>query len=242
MINQVVPYTDSDKSKKEQVSEMFDDISPRYDLLNRLLSMGIDKGWRKTLIKLLEKEQPETILDIATGTADLAIAESKIKPKSIIGVDISEGMLAMGREKVSKLGLAKLITLETGDSENLKFANNTFDAVTVAFGVRNFEHLKKGLEEMNRVLKPGGSAMILEFSQPQKFPFKQIYFFYFRTVLPLVGKLVSGHSKAYTYLPESVASFPYGKDFAAIMKEANFKDIQWKALTFGICTIYTGKK
>ena len=204
--------------------------------------MGIDKGWRKTLIKQLSKESPKTILDIATGTADLAIAEAKLNPQSIIGVDISEGMLAMGREKVSKLGLDTLIKLESGDSENLKYADNSFDAVTVAFGVRNFENLVKGLKEMNRVVKPGGSAMILEFSQPRSFPFKQIYFFYFRTVLPLVGKLVSGHSKAYTYLPESVASFPFGKDFAGIMEGAGFKEIKFKALTFGICTLYIGKK
>ncbi len=242
MVNQVVPYANSDKSKKEQVSEMFDDISPRYDLLNRLLSMGVDKGWRKELIKQLAKESPKTILDIATGTADLAIAEAKLNPERITGVDISEGMLAMGREKVSKLALDTVITLETGDSENLKYADNSFDAVTVAFGVRNFENLKKGLKEMNRVLKPGGKAMILEFSQPRYFPFKQIYFFYFRTVLPIVGKLVSGHSKAYTYLPESVASFPFGKEFAGIMEEAGFKEISFKALTFGICTLYIGKK
>ena len=221
---------------------MFDNISPRYDLLNRVLSLGIDKGWRKKLIKILARENPKSILDIATGTGDLAIAEAVLKPEHVTGLDISDGMLEIGRQKVEKHGLTSMISMENGDSEDLRFEDNTFDAVTVAFGVRNFEHLNKGLSEMHRVLKPGGLTLILEFSQPRFFPFKQIYFFYFRTVLPLVGRLVSGHSKAYTYLPESVSSFPFGKDFAAIMDETGFKEITWKALTFGICTIYTGRK
>ena len=221
---------------------MFDNISPRYDLLNRVLSLGIDKGWRKKLIKILARENPKSILDIATGTGDLAIAEAVLKPEHVTGLDISDGMLEIGRQKVEKHGLTSMISMENGDSEDLRFEDNTFDAVTVAFGVRNFEHLNKGLSEMHRVLKPGGLTLILEFSQPRFFPFKQIYFFYFRTVLPLVGRLVSGHSKAYTYLPESVSSLPFGNDFAAIMDETGFKEITWKALTFGICTIYTGRK
>lgn len=237
-----MPDAGSDKSKKEQVADMFDSISARYDLLNRLLSLGIDKGWRKKVVNILKKEKVKTILDVATGTADLAIAEVKAGPEKITGIDISEGMLAKGREKVLALSLQQIIQLETGDAENLKYADNTFDAVTVSFGVRNFENLRKGLKEIYRVIKPGGILVVLEFSQPEKFPFKQIYNFYFHNVLPLVGKLVSKDNRAYTYLPESVNAFPYGKSFTAILQETGFKDTKWQALTFGICSIYTGRK
>lgn len=241
-MKQVVPDAGSDKSKKEQVADMFDSISARYDLLNKLLSLGIDKGWRKKVVRILKKENVKTILDVATGTADLAIAEVKAGPEKITGIDISEGMLAKGKEKVLALSLQNIIQLETGDAENLKYADNTFDAVTVSFGVRNFENLRKGLKEIYRVIRPGGILVVLEFSQPEKFPFKQIYNFYFHNVLPLVGKMVSKDNRAYTYLPESVNAFPYGKNFTNILQETGFKDTKWQALTFGICSIYTGRK
>jgi demethylmenaquinone methyltransferase/2-methoxy-6-polyprenyl-1,4-benzoquinol methylase len=242
MVKQIVPDAQSVKSKKEQVSEMFDDISPKYDLLNRVLSLGIDKGWRKKVVRLLEKEKPSAILDVATGTGDLAIAEAAIKPGKIIGVDISEGMLAIAKQKINKAGLSNIIQVEVGDSENLRFSENTFDVVTVAFGVRNFENLRKGLSEIYRVTRPGGLVVILEFSQPLSFPFKQLYFFYFKNVLPLVGRMVSKNKDAYTYLPESVSQFPFGKEFAGILSETGFKGATWEALTFGICTIYTARK
>ncbi|MEY2924281.1 MAG: hypothetical protein RLZZ337_829 [Bacteroidota bacterium] len=235
----VKPYSDAG-SKKEQVQQMFDNIAHRYDFLNRFLSLGIDVGWRKKAIKILAKQNPKKILDVATGTADFALATLKINPEEVIGVDISEGMLEVGRKKIAEKGV-KNIRLEYGDSENLQFQDNTFDAVIVAFGVRNFENLEKGLEEINRVLKPGGMAMILEFSKPRGI-FKLIYNFYFNVVLPLWGKLFSGDNAAYTYLPESVKVFPEGEDFKQIMQGAKYNNVQDKRLTFGICSIYTGLK
>jgi demethylmenaquinone methyltransferase/2-methoxy-6-polyprenyl-1,4-benzoquinol methylase len=237
----VTPYN-SDKSKKEQVAEMFDNISHRYDFLNHFLSMGIDKLWRKQVVKMIRKQAPEKILDIATGTADLAIAMAYSGAKHIQGIDISEGMLAVGRKKIEDKKLQHLITLQWGDSEDIPFPDAEFDAVTVAFGVRNFEHPLKGLQEIHRVLKPGGMIYVLEFSQPQKFPIRQLYFFYFRHILPVWGRMVSKDPAAYTYLPESVKAFPYGQAFLQLLTEAGFKQTADRLLTFGIASIYTGIK
>ena len=238
----VVPYKDKDGSKREEVSEMFDNISPKYDLLNHLLSGGVDIYWRKRAIKLLKKRQPKVILDIASGTGDFAIEALSLNPEKIVGVDISEGMLAVGREKIKKLGKQNIITLQSGDSESLSFADNYFDAVIVSFGVRNFQNLLAGLTEMNRVMKSDGMCVVVEFSKPKSFPFKQFYNFYFKYILPLIGKTVSKDSSAYTYLPESVQAFPDGEDFLEIYKKAGFKNTKCIPLTFGICTIYTGQK
>lgn len=238
----VIPYKDKKEGKKEQVASMFDNISPKYDLLNRLLSAGIDIRWRKKAIKLLKKENPQSILDIATGTGDFAIAALKTNAKKIVGVDISEGMLKMGKEKISNLGLEHIIQLEKGDSENLRFDSGSFDAITVAFGVRNFENLEKGLNEIFRVLKSNGTVVVLEFSKPKKFPVKNFYHFYFRFILPFIGRMVSKDKAAYTYLPESVGAFPDGEDFLKILEKTGFKSLQWIPLTFGISSIYIGKK
>jgi len=241
-MKQVVPYAGSIATKSEQVGKMFDDISPSYDFLNHALSFGIDNLWRKKVVSILKKENPQSILDIATGTGDLAIALVKTGAKHITGVDISEGMLKVGREKVKSRNLSEIITLEAGNSEFLRYSDNSFDAITVSFGVRNFEHLNKGIEEIFRVLKPGGILAVLEFSQPLSFPMKQLYNFYFTKVCPLVGKIVSKDARAYTYLHESVAQFPYGEEFTNHLKQAGFKNTSWKALTLGISTIYTAKK
>ncbi|PTM04782.1 MAG: bifunctional demethylmenaquinone methyltransferase/2-methoxy-6-polyprenyl-1,4-benzoquinol methylase UbiE [Bacteroidetes bacterium] len=241
MTKEVKPYNEAG-SKKEQVAEMFDNISERYDLLNHLLSLSIDKGWRKKVVKMASEGEPKLILDVATGTADLAIALAKAHPEKITGIDISAGMLSVGRTKVAKKNLSSLITLEQADSEDLPFPDATFDAITVAFGVRNFENLEKGLAEMLRVLKPGGRLLVLEFSQPQSFPFKQIYNFYFKFMLPTIGKLVSKDSRAYTYLPESVQAFPYGDAFSKIMTKVGYENGKRIPVTFGIATIYEGKK
>lgn len=238
----VVPYKEEKNSKKEQVARMFNNISRRYDLLNHLLSFGIDIYWRKQAVKLLKKEKPGTILDIATGTADFAIEALACKPDSIVGVDIAENMLEIGRRKIKKMGLENKIDLRYGDSEMLPFEENKFDAVIVSYGVRNFENLEKGLSEMFRVLKKGGLVVIVEFSKPSKFPFKQFYNFYFKYILPLIGRLISKDKSAYRYLPESVKAFPDGKVFINYLEKTGFKDSKWKPLTFGISSIYTGKK
>jgi demethylmenaquinone methyltransferase/2-methoxy-6-polyprenyl-1,4-benzoquinol methylase len=238
----VVPYKEKEAGKKEQVAEMFNNISPKYDLLNRLLSAGIDITWRKKAIKLLKSAQPKQILDIATGTADFAIEALTLHPEKVTGVDISEGMLAIGREKIKHKGLENVIELKSGDSEKLNFPDNTFDAVIVSFGVRNFENLEKGLSDMLRVLKSGGTCVILEFSKPKFFPFKQLYNFYFKTILPLVGNTISKDKSAYTYLPQSVAAFPDGKDFVNILNRLGYTQTQCIPLTFGISSIYIGKK
>lgn len=221
---------------------MFDNISARYDFLNHLLSLGIDKGWRRKVVKRIAATHPETILDIATGTADLAIALSKIPNTQITGVDISAGMLKVGGEKIEKKGLKERIALQLGDSENLPFEDNSFDAITVAFGVRNFENLEKGLEEIHRVVKPGGTIAVLEFSQPTGFPFKQIYRFYFKYILPTLGRLISKDQSAYTYLPESVDAFPYGQRFIDILGKIGFTQASAKPVTFGVATIYIATK
>lgn len=221
---------------------MFDNISPRYDLLNRVLSFGIDIRWRRKVIRFLQPYKPKHILDIATGTGDLAIACLHTGAEQVTGVDISEGMLDYGRRKIAARGLAEKISLVYGDSEQLPFPDNSFDAVTVAFGIRNFEHPDLGLAEMYRVLKPGAPLAILEFSQPKNRWFKRLYYFYFCNVLPMVGRLVSKDVRAYTYLPESVNAFPYGDAFVQKLQLAGFKNIQCNELTFGISTLYTAEK
>jgi demethylmenaquinone methyltransferase/2-methoxy-6-polyprenyl-1,4-benzoquinol methylase len=239
---QVTPYRDSDQKKKKQVEQMFDNIAPRYDFLNHFLSLGIDKLWRKKAIKILSGYNPEILLDVATGTGDFAVAAAKIHPKEIIGFDISEQMLNVGRVKVVKLGLDKLIKFVKGDSEAMPFTDGQFDAITVAFGVRNFENLENGLKEFYRVLKLDGVAIILEFSKPRSFPFKQLYLFYFLAILPFVGRLVSKDRSAYSYLPESVMAFPDDQDFISILKKCGFGRTSQRRLTFGIATIYIAQK
>jgi len=239
---QVLPYKDKKLGKKEQVALMFDNISHRYDFLNHFLSMGIDILWRKKAISQLKNVKPKTILDIATGTGDFALEALKLNPEKIIGVDISAGMLKVGQKKIEKLNLTDKITLQLADSENLPFESNYFDAVTVSFGVRNFEHLEKGLTEMYRVLAEGGTVVILEFSQPTSFPFKQGYSFYSKVILPTIGKMVSNDNAAYTYLPESVEAFPFGDDFLKVLKKVGFKECKCMPLTFGISSIYVAKK
>ncbi|WP_109831349.1 bifunctional demethylmenaquinone methyltransferase/2-methoxy-6-polyprenyl-1,4-benzoquinol methylase UbiE [Reichenbachiella versicolor] len=239
----VLPYKDQTGSKKEQVSQMFDSISKKYDFLNHFLSMGIDIIWRKKAMKQLKANQPKLILDVATGTGDLAIEALKsLQPDKVIGVDISRGMLDVGIEKMKKLGLSEKIEMQMGDSEQLLFEDNKFDAVIVAFGVRNFQNLEKGLADMKRVLKDGGKLMVLEFSKPTKFPMKQLYGFYFKAILPLIGKLVSKDNAAYTYLPESVQEFPYGDGFLEVLTKVGLKETKCIPLTFGISSIYTAVK
>lgn len=238
----VVPYKENTAGKKEQVATMFNNISHKYDFLNHFLSGGIDILWRKKAIRLLKPSQPKQILDIATGTGDFAIAALKLNPNKVTGIDISEGMLEVGREKVKQKGLDNKVELLKGDSENIQFDDNTFDAYTVGFGVRNFENLEKGLSEMLRVLKPNGTAIILEFSKPKAFPVKQLYQFYFKSILPGLGKLVSKDNSAYTYLPESVNAFPDGKDFTDILTKLNYKNAVAIPLLFGIATIYKASK
>lgn len=239
----VTPYKHSETGKKEQVAQMFNNIAHRYDFLNHFLSIGIDKIWRKKAIACLKHEQPKLILDIATGTGDLAITANKIlNPDKIIGIDISEGMLSFGREKLKKMNLENKIELLSGDSENIPFTDNYFDAATVAFGVRNFENLDKGLSEIYRVLKPSGSLIVLEFSKPTIFPVKQLYNFYFKNILPAIGRMVSKDNRAYSYLPESVQAFPDGNDFLYHLHKAGFSKTYFKTLMFGIASIYYGKK
>ncbi len=242
MNKQVTPYSNSDKGKKEQVAGMFDTIAPKYDFLNHFLSMNVDKVWRKKVIKIVSAHHPKRILDVATGTGDLAIAALASKPDRIDGIDISEGMLAVGKRKIEEKKLEQKIFLELGDAEAIPFADNTFDAITVAFGVRNFENLQQGLFEMLRVLKPNGICVILEFTMPRKFPFKQFYGFYFKYLLPFIGKIVSKDKSAYTYLPESVKAFPQNQVFITEMANAGFVSGSYKSLTLGIAAIYTGRK
>ncbi|MBK9254369.1 MAG: bifunctional demethylmenaquinone methyltransferase/2-methoxy-6-polyprenyl-1,4-benzoquinol methylase UbiE [Saprospiraceae bacterium] len=242
-ITKITPYNAPEESKKGQVTKMFDKIAPYYDTLNRVLSLGIDVWWRKVAIRKLKKYEPKIILDIATGTADLAIEAARvIKPTKITGLDISPNMLEIGRVKIDKKNLSQIIELETGDSENLRFADESYDAVMAAFGVRNFENLEKGLEEMFRVLSVGGTLMILEFSKPTMFPLKQLFNSYFKYILPVIGKIRSKDPKAYQYLYESVQAFPDYEKFAQILEKTGFKNTSYTALTAGICTIYIAKK
>lgn len=243
MSKTVTPYNEATTSKKQQVAKMFDNISGTYDFLNHFLSLGIDVIWRRKAIRSLSSIKPKLILDVATGTGDFAFEALKIlKPDRIIGVDISQGMLDVAKEKIDKRGLADKFEVQLGDSEGLVFGDHTFDAVTVAFGVRNFENLQKGLDDIYRVLRPGGKAVILEFSNPKKFPIKQLYNFYFNSITPFLGKLFSKDNSAYKYLPESVAQFPDGDDFIALLKKSGFKETITRPQTFGICTIYIASK
>jgi demethylmenaquinone methyltransferase / 2-methoxy-6-polyprenyl-1,4-benzoquinol methylase len=239
----IVPFKDSEKTKKEQVASMFDQIAFRYDLLNRFLSGGIDKSWRKKAIRQLASIQPRKVLDVATGTGDVAIMTWRLlKPDSIIGIDISEGMLELGRQKVAKLLLNNHIQLLKGDSEAINFPNNSFDAVTVAFGVRNFENLEQGLREMYRVVKPGGKVVILEFSMPRKVWFKGLYNLYMKIIAPRAGQWLSKNKDAYKYLNQSVKAFPEGETFLHILQQVGFSETTLKRLSLGICTIYCGQK
>lgn len=238
----VKPYNADGASKKEEVAEMFNNISKRYDFLNHFLSLGIDKLWRKKAVKQLKELNPERMLDIATGTGDFAVALLKLDPKEIIGVDISSGMLEVGNDKMRKRGYSDKIKLILGDSENLQFDDSYFDGVTVAFGVRNFENLEKGLGEMLRVIKPGGKAVILEFSKPKKFPIKQLFGFYSKRLIPFIGKMVSKDKRAYAYLPESVEAFPEGQAFMDIMSSVGYKNVHGIPVSGGIATIYVGIK
>lgn len=241
--DEIVPFNDSERSKKEQVASMFDQIAFRYDLMNRFLSGGIDVYWRRRAIRELKALQPKKVLDVATGTADVAVMTYKyLQPDEIIGIDISEGMLQLGREKVAKLLLNKHIQLFKGDSEAINFPDNTFDAVTVAFGVRNFQNLEKGLSEMRRVLKPGGKLVVLEFSKPKKQWFKGLYNLYMKVVAPRAGQWLSKNKDAYQYLNNSVKAFPEGETFLHILQQSGFSDTTLKRLSLGICTIYCGIK
>ncbi len=238
----VKPYKNKTNDKKEQVAEMFNNISGKYDFLNHFLSLNIDKIWRKKALKELAKYKPENILDIATGTGDLAINALKIMPKAeITGVDISEGMLEVGRKKLKALSITQ-IKLEKGDAENLQFEDKSFDGAMVAFGVRNFENLNAGLKDIFRILKPGKALIVLEFSQPEKFPVKQVYSFYSAYILPFLGRLFSKDNSAYKYLPESVQAFPYGEKFMSEMTKAGFLSKEIRVLSFGIASIYIGEK
>ena len=242
MSKSITPYKDSSLSKKEQVTQMFDNISGNYDGLNRVISMGIDVKWRNKVVVLVADKNPETILDIATGTGDLVILMSKTSAKKIIGLDISPGMLEVGKEKIVKAHLTDRIEMVLGDSENMQFPDNYFDAITVSFGIRNFETLEKGLTEICRVLKPGGIFVILETSVPTKFTFKQGYGFYTRFILPVIGKLFSKDTNAYSYLSKSAANFPYGENLNNILRKISFIDCKAMPQTFGVATIYTATK
>jgi demethylmenaquinone methyltransferase/2-methoxy-6-polyprenyl-1,4-benzoquinol methylase len=242
MPKKITPYKNSSMSKKQQVAKMFDTISNEYDGLNRVISFGIDIKWRKKVVEIVKLQNPDSILDIATGTGDLAINLTKTNAKKIIGLDISEGMLNVGREKINLKQLNHTIDMVVGDSENLPFENDSFDAITVAFGVRNFETLEKGLSEILRVLKPGGIFVILETSVPTKFPFRQGYFMHTKIFLPLIGKLFSKDKQAYGYLSTSAAKFPYGETFNNILKKTGFIQVKDLPQTFGVATIYTASK
>lgn len=224
------------------IRSLFDGIARRYDLLNHLLSGGVDFYWRRRAIRHLRQHRPKSILDVATGTGDFALAALSLQPDRIVGVDIAEEMLKVGRMKIAKRRLDHLITLRTGAAEQLDFPDKSFDAAIVAFGARNFENLSRGLAEMRRVLKPEGTIVVLEFSRPRMFPFRQLYFLYFRTILPFIGRLISRHRDAYTYLPDTVMRFPEGEDFLTILREAGFTHTEQERLTLGIASVYTGTK
>ena len=242
MGKQVKPYKDSNLGKKEQVAKMFDTISENYDGLNRVISLGIDVSWRKKVVKIIGKNKPKQILDIATGTGDLAIMMASLNPDKIVGLDISAGMLEVGKQKIAKANLSNKIEMIVGDSEKMPFDDNTFDAITVSFGVRNFENLDKGLTEIKRVLKPGGTFVVLETSNPTAFPFKQGYQIYTSFILPIIGKMFSKDKVAYSYLSESANSFPFGKAFNNILEKNGFKNAENKPVTFGVASIYTATK
>ncbi|MCH1517796.1 MAG: bifunctional demethylmenaquinone methyltransferase/2-methoxy-6-polyprenyl-1,4-benzoquinol methylase UbiE [Flavobacteriaceae bacterium] len=238
----VTPYKDASSSKKQQVTQMFDDISNQYDVLNRVISLGIDQSWRRKVVKIAAKQAPKRILDIATGTGDLAIALKKTNAEEIIGLDISPGMLAVGKDKVKALKLDTTIAMVIGDSEQLNYDDNYFDVVTVAFGVRNFENLEKGLSELFRVLRPHGKLIILETSVPTKFPFKQGYYLYSGFIVPLVGRIFSRDQRAYQYLSDSAAAFPYGENFNNILRKIGFIEVKDNPQTLGVASIYCATK
>lgn len=242
MTERITPYGAAAGSKKEQVARMFDAIAPRYDLLNHAFSLGIDILWRRRAIRMLRPYRPQAVLDLATGTADFALEAAALRPQRIIGLDIAEQMLVKGREKIAARGLEGLITLRSGDAEALPLADGEVDAITVGFGVRNFEHLERGLAEMARVLRPGGAAVVLEPATPTAFPLKQLFEFYFLRVVPFVGRLISRDPAAYTYLPQSVRAFPNGPDFVKLCLSAGFTRASWHPLTFGICSLYLLEK
>lgn len=237
----VTPYN-SKEEKKEQVAQMFDTIASRYDLLNSLLSLGIHKGWRKKCVKLLEAKKPKKILDVATGTGDFAIECARLKPESIIGIDISDGMMKFGQNKLKKLKLDSLISLKNGNAETVAFPDNYFDAIVVGFGVRNFQNLEKGLGNLFRILKPGGQLVVLEFSYPRNAAVKGFYNFYFSYVTPFIGKIFSKDVRAYSYLTESVKAFPDNERFTAILQKLGYKNPSFQSLSAGIAAIYTAEK
>ena len=241
--DEIVPYRESELSKKNQVATMFDSIAHRYDFLNRFLSAGIDISWRKKAIGYLKDINPKKILDVATGTADVALMTEKIlHATEIIGIDISDGMLDVGRQKIAKAGVQEIIKLYNGDSAAIQYADNSFDAVTVAFGVRNFEFLEKGLSEILRVLRPGGKLVVLEFSRPKNALVKPFYNLYMKKVSPNIGKMFSKNKDAYAYLDESIQKFPEGENFVNILKKVGYQNIINKPLSLGICSIYCGSK
>lgn len=242
MSKTVTPYNDTTRTKKEQVEEMFDNIAHRYDFLNHLLSLGIDITWRKKAVKYIGTIQPKKILDVASGTGDFAFEALALKPEKITGFDLSEGMMNYGRAKAAKMNVADIVTFVKGDSEQMPFADNSFDAVTVGFGVRNFEHLEVGLREMYRVTRPGGKIAILEASQPQNTILRALFGLYFGNVVPMIGRLFSKDARAYSYLPESVKAFPEGFEFIKILENIGFRNIKWQPLTFGACAFYSMEK
>ena len=242
MSKNITPYKDSSLSKKDQVTQMFDNISGSYDGLNRVISLGIDVKWRKKVVELVAQKNPENILDIATGTGDLAILMTQTSAKKIVGLDLSVGMLDVGKQKIIDKNLADKIEMVVGDSENIPYTDNYFDAITVSFGIRNFETLEKGLAEIYRVLKPNGIFVILETSVPTKFPFKQGYAFYTKLILPLIGKIFSKDNNAYGYLSESAANFPFGEALNNILQKISFIECKAMPQTFGVATIYTATK
>lgn len=239
-MSQVTPYN-TDAGKKKEVEDMFDNIAPKYDLLNHVLSAKIDVLWRDTLVKWMNKDQPKEVLDVATGTGDLAIAVQKGTGAKITGLDLSQQMLNVGIEKIKKIGLDSVISMEKGDVENLQYESNKFDAVSVAFGVRNFENLEKGLDEMKRVLKEGKSAYILEFSKVEGV-LGPLYMFYLKNILPIIGRMVSKDKRAYTYLPDSINAFPYGEKMKNILLKVGYRKVEYKKLSLGIATIYKATK
>ena len=237
----VTPYNTEDE-KKEQVAQMFDNIARRYDLLNSILSLGIHKGWRKKCVALLKDKQPKKILDVATGTGDFAIECAKLNPESIIGIDISDGMMKYGREKIKALKLDSVISLKNGNAETIFFPDNSFDAIVVGFGVRNFQDLNAGLSNLYRMLKPGGQLIVLEFSYPKNSLVKGFYNFYFSRVTPFIGRIFSKDTRAYTYLTESVKAFPHNEKFRDILNTLNYKNTSFKLVSFGIAAIYSAEK
>jgi len=242
MSKTVTPYNDANRTKKEQVEEMFDNIAHRYDFLNHLLSLGIDITWRKKAVKFIGTIQPKKILDVASGTGDFAFEALALKPEKVVGFDLSEGMMNYGRAKAAKLNVSDTVQFVKGDSEKMPFDDNSFDAVTVGFGVRNFENLEAGLREMYRVARVGGKVAILEASQPQNTIIRALYGLYFGNVVPMIGRLFSKDARAYSYLPESVKAFPEGFEFVKILENIGFRNIKWQPLTFGACAFYSMEK